>query len=342
MDILFSFVVPVYNIEKYAAKCIESLLAQKCDNMEIILVDDGSKDGSGRICDEYAEKDLRIKVIHQENAGVAVARNAGIEQARGKWICLIDGDDYVEPSLCTVLEKRLDLKYDIIFFGYQHVSPKNIEIFQNAEKEKELTEKDFGKLQLGIFNSRAIGETYKNIPYLTPWGKLWNREFIMKNKLLYTPGVKKGQDGLFNIRAFDVAKAGLYVDDILYSYRINADSVCHRYNPEIESYLDTLIKRYSEFLETHPNEKLMENFNVMILRQFMYCVVLNFCHPDNKNSYMQRRREFLKLRRSDTYADVLKNVSLKDLKFQEKVLAILIKCKWFFGMDVLNKIRDRI
>lgn len=339
---LFSFVVPVYNIEKYVAKCIESLLAQECDRMEIILVDDGSKDGSGRICDEYAEKDSRIKVIHQNNAGVAVARNAGIEQACGQWVCLVDGDDYVEPSLCTLLEKRLDSKYDIIFFGYQHIMPKNTEIFRNSEKEKKLAEEDFRKLQLGIFNSRAIGDSYKNIPYLTPWGKLWNREFILKNKLLYTPGVKKGQDGLFNIRAFGFAKSGLYVDDILYSYRINADSVCHRYNPEIESYLDTLIGRYSEFLETHPDEGLIKNFSIMKLRQFMYCIILDFCHPDNKNGYKLRRKAFLELRRSDTYANLFEHVSLKDLKFQEKVLAVLIKGNCFWGIDILNKMRNKL
>lgn len=94
-NISVSVIVPVYNVAPYLLKCIESILHQSHKNIEVILVDDGSTDDSGKICDDYEEKDNRISVIHKRNAGVSVARNTGIDAAKGEWICFVDGDDYV-------------------------------------------------------------------------------------------------------------------------------------------------------------------------------------------------------------------------------------------------------
>ncbi len=108
---LISVIVPVYNVEKYLGKCIESIMAQTYQNLEIILVDDGSADKSGEICDEYARRDLRIRVIHNENGGVSVARNTGIRQAAGEYIGLVDSDDYIDPDMYQTLYDLI-LKHD--------------------------------------------------------------------------------------------------------------------------------------------------------------------------------------------------------------------------------------
>ena len=102
---MLSVIIPVYNVEKYLGKCVDSVLAQDIADMEVILVDDGSPDNSGAICDEYAEKDARVKVIHKENEGLSSARNAGLDIARGKYITFVDSDDYVLPNTyCPNLE----------------------------------------------------------------------------------------------------------------------------------------------------------------------------------------------------------------------------------------------
>ena len=105
MNPLISFIIPVYNVEKYLAQCIESVLVQSHDNIEIILVDDGSTDKSGEICDNFSKTDNRVRVIHQENRGASAARNAGLGIAKGNYIAFIDSDDYVSPSMA---EKLLD------------------------------------------------------------------------------------------------------------------------------------------------------------------------------------------------------------------------------------------
>ena len=96
---MLSVIIPVYKVEQYLCRCIDSVLAQTYTDLEIILVDDGSPDGSGAICDEYAAKDSRIKVIHQKNAGVSAARNAGMDLASGEYLAFIDSDDFIEPEM---------------------------------------------------------------------------------------------------------------------------------------------------------------------------------------------------------------------------------------------------
>lgn len=103
MNNLISVIVPVYKVEKYIKKCIESIINQTYENLEIILVDDGSPDNCGKICDEYAKKDKRIKVIHKENGGVSSARNLGLEKSNGQYITFIDSDDWIEEEYCEIL-----------------------------------------------------------------------------------------------------------------------------------------------------------------------------------------------------------------------------------------------
>ena len=98
MEELISVIVPVYNVEKYLNRCVESIMNQTYKNLQIILIDDGSNDRSGKICDEYAEKDKRIEVIHKENAGVSAARNKGLDKAKGEWITFVDADDWIEKT----------------------------------------------------------------------------------------------------------------------------------------------------------------------------------------------------------------------------------------------------
>ena len=111
-----SIIVPVYNSEKYLGACIDSILSQSFRDIELILVDDGSRDSSSRICDDYAQKDGRVKVIHKANGGVSAARNDGLDIAKGEYITFIDSDDWVEREYLSTLSNYRD--YDIVFFSH--------------------------------------------------------------------------------------------------------------------------------------------------------------------------------------------------------------------------------
>ena len=119
MKEVISVVVPVYNAEKYLAKCVESILAQTYQNLEIILVDDGSTDSSPKMCDDYASKDKRIKVVHKENGGASSARNAGLDVATGHFVAFVDSDDYIEKNMYELLlSKQREGNYDLVFCRY--------------------------------------------------------------------------------------------------------------------------------------------------------------------------------------------------------------------------------
>lgn len=136
MNATISVIVPVYNVEKYLNRCVDSILMQTYRNMEIILVDDGATDSSGVICDEYAQKDSRIRVIHKENGGLSDARNAGIEAAKGQYFCFIDSDDYIDPEMLEVLYHLItDNEADISVCGIRDCFDSG-KCFQSSENKQ--------------------------------------------------------------------------------------------------------------------------------------------------------------------------------------------------------------
>ena len=122
MEQKVSIIIPVYNVKDYIDQCIQSVVNQTYKDIEIILVDDGSTDGSSEICDQWVQKDLRIQCIHQQNAGVSVARNSGLKRCSGHYIMFVDGDDQIEPNMCDKLFKALiDADADVSYCGYYNI-----------------------------------------------------------------------------------------------------------------------------------------------------------------------------------------------------------------------------
>ena len=180
MDKLITIVVPVYNVEKYIDRCVESIQNQTYKNLEIILVDDGSKDNSAKICDQYAKKDKRIKVVHKKNGGLSDARNAGIEIAKGKYIAFIDSDDYIDEHFVEVLYKSMIQYKTKIAIADICVQYDTGEKFENSDKTVYVeTEKEIlRKMLIGIrdLDNSACNKLYdmslfKDIRY--PVGRLY-------------------------------------------------------------------------------------------------------------------------------------------------------------------------
>ena len=136
---LLSIIVPVYNVEQYLRKCVDSLLAQdlSSEEYEIILVDDGSTDQSGTICDEYATSHTNVKVVHQQNGGLSTARNRGIDVSQGEFVQFVDSDDYLEPNvLKTLVEKMETDQLDVLRFNYRNVNERYEEIEPNKDPKR--------------------------------------------------------------------------------------------------------------------------------------------------------------------------------------------------------------
>lgn len=161
---LVSVIIPAYNIEKYIGRCLDSVLSQIYENLEIIIVDDGSSDGTGKILDDYEKRDSRIKVIHKENGGVSSARNKGLDMAVGDYIGFVDGDDIIAPEMYETLVKLLEEEdADIAHCGYQMVFPDRVDYYYNTGKRKVQTTKEGLKdLLLGeIIEPGLVNKLYK-------------------------------------------------------------------------------------------------------------------------------------------------------------------------------------
>lgn len=206
-SIKVSVTVPIYNSSKYLRKCLDSLQAQKFSEIEFILIDDGSTDNCGEICDEYAQRDSRFIVIHKKNGGSASARQAGLDVARGEYIIVCDSDDWVEPNMYERLfEEACRTDADIVMcqFAFEYPggeSRTHINLFKNLDGD------DFIKEMM----SSSINNS--------SWDKLIRRELFAKNNISYEPGINLGEDGLILYKLLKVSPKVTQIPDVLYHYR---------------------------------------------------------------------------------------------------------------------------
>ncbi|WP_051523182.1 glycosyltransferase family 2 protein [Prevotella sp. P6B4] len=210
-----SIVIPVYNAEKYLGECIDSVLSQSFRDFELILVNDGSKDSSGEICDEYAKKDERIRVIHQLNGGVTSARKAGVEASSAEWIMFVDADDKVTTDGLQRLveEQQKDPELDIIEGSYQWFYPDGTtKLCKNIAQEKGATYFDPQTFSFSLY-------TYYG-PARGPWAKIIRRSILLQSCALQLPRrFTNREDAMMLTCAARVMRKAVLLADVVYSYR---------------------------------------------------------------------------------------------------------------------------
>lgn len=233
MKKLLSVVVPVYNVEKYLDRCIKSIINQTYKNLEIILVDDGSKDNSGIICDKYASKDKRIKVVHKENEGLSEARNTGIRLSKGQYITFVDSDDYIDKRMYEILISDLE-KYevDIATCDYLRI----VDYRKKAEISNEV---------LIYSKNKAISKILKNEDYKDyAWNKIYKKELF--DDVLYPKG-RIQEDVATTYKLILKANKVSYNKSKLYFYLKRRGSIIDSWNikNDIDLYISSL-ERYKD------------------------------------------------------------------------------------------------
>lgn len=198
-----SVIVPVYNVEKHLKKCIDSILSQSFTNFELILVDDGSVDQSGIVCEKYGVLDKRIKVIHQRNSGVSAARNAGIKISEGEYILFIDGDDYIDSDYIEILYKN---RTDFTVCGLRKCNIQGNTLSLVSYKPY-FTDKNIDYELLF-----SCGEIY------SPYCKMFNAKIVKSNRVFFPVGIQWGEDGLFVVDYLEHVKSINYLEYIGYNY----------------------------------------------------------------------------------------------------------------------------
>lgn len=261
--VLVSVIITLYNGEKYAQNCIESVLSLRKDsNIEIIVIDDGSTDNTETICYRYV-KEGTVKYIKQDNSGVSVARNRGIDEAMGTYIMFVDGDDWVDANIITTLMQEAKGQEDILACCCM-VNADDLTYPEYFFKKNYVFEDDSSKTPLfkQLLNP-AYDQDVENVYAAigVPWGKLYRRDFLENNSLRFDPDLRRMQDNVFNMKAFECAYKIIYINEPLYNYRSEHISA---YRKPYAS--DNLFKVHCErkkFFEEHAffeNEELKDSY----------------------------------------------------------------------------------
>ena len=218
MDELISIIVPVYNAEKYLDSCLNSILCQEYKMFEIILVDDGSKDNSGKICDKYAKKDDRIRVFHKDNEGVSAARTYGMKQIRGKYFMFVDSDDELASNALRQIQEHFKYEADVMIFGCMCVkgSVKN----QNVPEDGFYTRKEFAETYMSLYEKFLIN---------SPWNKVYRTE-LLNADTCFPMEMSLGEDLIFCNSYLCRCTSYMVMNLPLYIYKMReSDSLSTKY-----------------------------------------------------------------------------------------------------------------
>lgn len=307
---LCSIIVPIYNVQTLLPRCIDSLVSQDYENIEIILVNDGSKDNCESICREYEKKDSRIKVITKPNGGLSSARNAGIDIAKGDLFFFVDSDDYVTADFCsTVVQEYLITKADIIVFGFNTIFVENGKIKKHHAKASSfLTKKEayMGTLIDGYINNLA-------------WNKAYKRELF--DEIRYPEG-KVFEDVFTTYKLINNADTIYISDKITYNYEIRGGSISNNWWNNDKKINDFFLGRYEQLQFFKKNDSTLLNYSYATTG-FVAIMAATFLREESKEITEFLRNEKVNLIHSAFPYSILFRLWYWFPSFSKKILKLL-------------------
>lgn len=314
-----SVIVPVYNAESYLSECIESILNQTYSSFELILINDGSKDSSGRICDEYANKDQRVRVFHKNNEGVSAARNMGIELARYKYLMFIDSDDYIASEMFHSLFIQAETtNADCIMTGIRFVFEKN-----GTQKEYALTNAEFSvpdeiNKYYFMINS-AFG-------FHSVWSKLYVTRILHMKQVRFARNLSILEDGSFVSLYLQNCKKCVCMESIFYNYRQSEkDSLMKKYNENAIYALE-----YKHEVDQYVVEKLDKN-NKEKYYQDQFALLIAFCVQIYTRSFLenkQKKEVLIRYLNNNVTQLILSNLNLSGCSGKRLVIALIMRLRF--------------
>lgn len=308
---LISLIIPIYNAEKYLSNCIDSILNQTYSNIEVVLVNDGSTDRSGEICEEIKAEDSRVKVIHQKNSGPSAARNAGVLKSKGDYLQFVDADDHIESIMVEKLLSVCENEVDLVLCGY----------YINGEEVKENIPDDEGMHTLTEFISKFPVFFKKNL-INSPGNKLYRTKIIKDNAIKFNKNINNGEDLLFNIEYIKHCRSISLVNLSLYHYNIltNPLSLTKKYKEGFFKSRKIIFKSLEDLLCDYTKEfpyikkTLEETYS-----QYVIWSMTNVFHAESQLN-RKEKREYLSEIIEDKW--VKENIALIEKK---KPLGIIIR-----------------
>lgn len=336
----FSLILPVYNAEKYVKRCVNSLLRQEYTDYEIILVDDGSTDSSGSICDKLADKNNNIFAYHKENGGLSDARNYGMDRAKGNYILFIDSDDWVDEKLLISLHNHLNKSnVDILKFGFQKMQEGN---YKNTF---------FSYFNIGVYDRRQIEETilpytigpkrlfcYEQNACKSVWSHVYSLNFLRENNIRFVSEREiLNEDYLFNLHTLLYAKSLEVTHYILYYYDYREGSLSKRY---ITNEFERKLKLHREYKLLLERNGLFERYETPYYSEcvdgFYACISNECCCWNETSKYaVQNIKKILNCKECEIS---LLKCKRSNMNLKGKVIYWLMRLKFAYLMYILYKI----
>lgn len=339
-----SVVIPIYNSEKFIRKCIESCINQTLKDIEIIIVDDESEDNSLFIAKEYAKKDNRIKVYNQKNSGVSVSRNKGIDEATSEWITFLDGDDWIQNDF---IEKMYNIaikkNYDIVISGF-YSNNRNVEKVERflSINSREIKSNEQISLVKNCIRKTELGYKNSSTNIGVPWAKLYNVNYIRKNRCYFKVGLKRMQDMIFNLEAFYLAKKIMYINEPLYHYRIHENSATTKYTKDFFDTAKNILNSLKEFMNKYNlNEELNDYYNAKVLILFLEIIKLQIVPNQNKEKFIKKIKKIKSIRNKEPFRSSITLKLNNLLTKQEKILNIFTCLKMDIIIYILYKYKRK-
>lgn len=316
---MISVIVPIYKVEQYLVQCLDSLVGQTCSDLEIILVDDGSPDNCPAICDEYAKKDSRIKVIHKQNGGLISARQAGLKVAGGDYIGFVDGDDWVEPHMfekfsSAINKHQPDIAVCQFFYNYDNRVETSAYSFSRDYYTKEQIEKEI--IPTMLFN----GTYYHFGVYPNCWSKVFKKDLLWQNLMPVDKRTTIGEDTSFTYPCLIDANSICFVDEALYHYRINQQSMTKKYDQKLKDVIllpyNVLMKKTAH-LDAGIDITNQLDYYLLYLINF---VVRNEANSNNPNSAKEKKAVLSLFAKNNDIKSAIKRTKTSVLPVQTKVI----------------------
>ena len=336
-----SVIVPMYNVEEFLPRCVESIINQTHKNIEIILVDDGSPDKSGEIADEYANKDERISVIHQDNKWLGGARNSGLKVAKGKYVLFVDSDDYIRQDMCELLYNKIEEDgVDAVFFGLTPVNENGVILSS-------------GLLPLTInkvYRGNEVQETLYPLIISThslnsAVMKIYRRDFLVNNDLLFDESVRYAEDYVFCLDLFPRLKSFSYLNEPLYYYVENNSSIMHARDAAIINKLITLYEYRERFLEK--NDLITDENKRLSCELLTKMVVVNlpkYLGVGNNTTYREKMKLIKDLCNNQTIQYAVSNIDTLNMDLGRYGISVIysIRRKLYYSIYVLFNIHTNL
>ena len=333
-----SIIIPVYKVEKFLLRCVDSALAQTYKDIEIILVDDGSPDGCPQICDEYEKQFEQVKVVHKKNGGLSSARNAGLKVATGEYILFVDSDDWIDSNMVEELVKIAEREQ--VDFVRSRAK------YANWPNHKDGTVCDFGiedMMHTGRYSREMMEKDILPICIATPqitfgpivsaWGTLYRKSLLTDKEIVFYEDVKYSEDCIFNVKVLLKCNSFYYLNELqYYNYFYNNTSITKSYRADRWDSNKTLIKRFED---DYGSEKRFD-IPQQLWRKRLFCIMNSLNERHNLDTFSAKKKYCKKICNDNVTREAMKHLDGLDISWKLRIVLWLIKFRLSFALALIK------